>query len=566
LENSAYTTAPDRAITGELWWDTGNNILKVYTGSAWKNVGSTTAQSSKPSLAGSNVGDLWWETTNGQLWAYDGTLLDYKLIGPIGGAAGVSAETIKDSSDNDVDILSFTIGSNRYAILSNTPTFTPKNSISGFQTIKPGLNIASQTYLSNSRFNGQASDSVLLSGLSANSFMRTDNATTTTGTLTVNNNSGLYVGTSNNLRLSVSSPNVAVTNQTSLGAMNFRVTSGAGVINAMDIYPNGNVVANFDFLVAGNISFTNASNDLVVTGTSASTNYATGALRLTAGGLGVFGNINSGGSQNRFVGNVTAQNLNSNAVVSGTTFVGTNFYGTVQTPTQPSITSLGTLTGLTVAGTVGATNYTGLISTNAQPYINSLGTLSALTVSGTSTLGGNTNVKITGGSTGQFLQTDGAGNLIWASAVTTITNTANTVALFGTTGALTANSKLQFNTVTGNLYVGGAINATGDITGFFSSDIKLKENLQPITNALNKVTTINGVTFNWNEIARSQLDKGDARESGVIAQEIQAVLPEVVTERENGYLAVNYEKIVPLLIEAIKELRAEVDVLKSKVQ
>ncbi len=114
---------------------------------------------------------------------------------------------------------------------------------------------------------------------------------------------------------------------------------------------------------------------------------------------------------------------------------------------------------------------------------------------------------------------------------------------------------------TGALTVTGAITATGDITAFFTSDARLKDNLQPITDALSKVKTLDGVTFNWNNLAE---DKDlDVREAGVIAQQVQNILPEVVTQRDNGYLAVRYEKLVPLLIEAIKELNAKVEQLEK---
>jgi hypothetical protein len=90
----------------------------------------------------------------------------------------------------------------------------------------------------------------------------------------------------------------------------------------------------------------------------------------------------------------------------------------------------------------------------------------------------------------------------------------------------------------------------------------LKENLQPITDALTKVKTLDGVTFNWNNLAEDK--ELDVREAGVIAQQVQNILPEVVTQRDNGYLAVRYEKLVPLLIEAIKELNAKVEQLEKK--
>ena len=100
----------------------------------------------------------------------------------------------------------------------------------------------------------------------------------------------------------------------------------------------------------------------------------------------------------------------------------------------------------------------------------------------------------------------------------------------------------------------------GDIIAFHSSDKRLKDNIKLIPNALDKVTSISGNTFNWNENTENE-GKGD---TGVIAQEVEALdLPGVTTTRENGYKAVRYEKLIPLLIEAIKELKAEVNELKS---
>jgi CII-binding regulator of phage lambda lysogenization HflD len=113
------------------------------------------------------------------------------------------------------------------------------------------------------------------------------------------------------------------------------------------------------------------------------------------------------------------------------------------------------------------------------------------------------------------------------------------------------------------LYVNGAIQATGDVTAYYSSDIRLKSKVENIENALDKLFAINGVTYNWNEIAR---DKDTTiREAGVIAQEVMSVLPEVVVVRENGYLAVRYDKLTALLIEGVKELATELRDLKKKL-
>ena len=102
------------------------------------------------------------------------------------------------------------------------------------------------------------------------------------------------------------------------------------------------------------------------------------------------------------------------------------------------------------------------------------------------------------------------------------------------------------------------LRVTGDIVAFSSSDRNLKENISPITKALEKVNSINGVTFT---------KKFDGTPlTGVIAQEIDALgLPGITTTRSSGYMAVDYEKLVPLLIEAIKELSTKVDVLENNI-
>ena len=107
---------------------------------------------------------------------------------------------------------------------------------------------------------------------------------------------------------------------------------------------------------------------------------------------------------------------------------------------------------------------------------------------------------------------------------------------------------------------GSQIEASGDVIAFGSSDERLKDNIKPITEPLWKLNQIGGYTFDWND----KQDTYEGHDVGVVAQEIHKVLPEVVAERSNGYLGVKYEKIVPLLIESIKELKQEVDDIKQK--
>jgi hypothetical protein len=125
-------------------------------------------------------------------------------------------------------------------------------------------------------------------------------------------------------------------------------------------------------------------------------------------------------------------------------------------------------------------------------------------------------------------------------------------------------SNQSYSTITGyanrmDLYATGGLSVYGgDIVAFAASDLTLKTNIEPIQNSLDKVNKLNGVLFDWNEKAEEKYGKV-GREAGVIAQEVEAVLPEVVTTREDGTKAVRYEKLVPLLIEAIKELNRKVE-------
>ena len=118
------------------------------------------------------------------------------------------------------------------------------------------------------------------------------------------------------------------------------------------------------------------------------------------------------------------------------------------------------------------------------------------------------------------------------------------------------NNSERFRTTSGGVTVTGALTATGDVTAF--SDITLKEDIEVIPNALDKVSQIRGVTF-----TRKDLDD-KSRKSGVIAQEVEKVLPEVVSTTEDGTKTVAYGNLVGLLIESIKELKAEVEELKKE--
>ena len=181
------------------------------------------------------------------------------------------------------------------------------------------------------------------------------------------------------------------------------------------------------------------------------------------------------------------------------------------------------------------------------------------------TTAGNKHIP-SGGSAGQFLKYSSSGTAVWATpsyttslAFSSITGKPTTLAGYGITDAASSSHTHTPSQVgLGNLSnsgnnLAGAFTATGDITAF--SDIRVKENIQTIPNALESVCMMRGVTYN---------KIGEQKESvGVIAQEIKEVLPQVVHENEDGMLSVAYGNITGVLIEAIKEQQKQIEELKS---
>lgn len=134
-------------------------------------------------------------------------------------------------------------------------------------------------------------------------------------------------------------------------------------------------------------------------------------------------------------------------------------------------------------------------------------------------------------------------------------------------------TKIEFHTtregspiataVSAIMHGNGDFEAKGDIIGFSLSDERLKTNISRIDNALDKLSKLDGVLYNWNQRAQD-LGKSDTeRQTGLLANQVKQVLPEATQERENGLLAINYEKIMGLVVEAIKELKEEVTLLKN---
>jgi hypothetical protein len=215
------------------------------------------------------------------------------------------------------------------------------------------------------------------------------------------------------------------------------------------------------------------------------------------------------------------------------------------------------------------TNYSTAIKTrlNAEGVVSGSAQISGLsitnntiTIAGTSTaLGGSisaaTILQGTGVVSGSSQVTKTLQQVTTAGATTSdaVSITNATASTNTTTGALI---------ITGGIGVGGGINAGGDIVAYASSDRRLKDNIQPIENPIEKINKIGGYSFDWNEEIQ---DTYKGKDYGVIAQEIEEVFPELVQTRDNGYKAVKYDKLVSVLIEGIKHLSKEVENLKEQL-
>jgi hypothetical protein len=234
LENASNTSAPGAPLTGQLWWDKTNNVMKVYNGTIFKVISAATASASQPT---SNVtGDLWFDTTNDQLKAYNGS--SFITIGPAStsgeGTSGAIVTTITDSAPgSDHVIVQMYVNNVIVSIFSKDATFTPAAAISGFATIGPGLNMS--TTVANAVFNGTATNADTLDTLNSTSFMRSDAATSNNTSISITSDTGLYVGGDSDARIFVSGTDVYHNNQTQDGDMIFQVNDGGVTTTALTI-------------------------------------------------------------------------------------------------------------------------------------------------------------------------------------------------------------------------------------------------------------------------------------------------------------------------------------------
>jgi len=310
LENGSNTTAPAAPLTGQLWWDKTNTLLKVYNGTTFKTISAATASASAPA---SNVtGDLWYDTTNQQVKVYTGS--SFIVVGPAftstEGTAGAIPETVNDNTATPHYITGLYVAGTRVAIVSKDANFTaaaPTSTL--FPTIYKGITISN------------SADTVM-----AGNVRNTGNVVVTSGgaTTAIIQSTGVLITGFNSVTGNVISGNV----------------STAGLVTA-----TGNVTG-------GNVISVAAISGVTVVATA----NVTGGNISTAGLVTVTGNITGGNVSTAglvtAVGNVRGGNVVSVAAVSGVSIVASGNVDSGNLRTTGLISSTGNITSVAnVAGT-----------------------------------------------------------------------------------------------------------------------------------------------------------------------------------------------------------------------
>jgi hypothetical protein len=335
LVNFAYSVSPINPQAGQIWYDTGNTVAKVWTGSIWKNLGSCTSQATAPSST--IPGDLWFDSLNKQLYVYDGTTpyasAGWILVGPGYSVVNGKSTAIRETIDSN-PVVSIYLDGVRTAIISAT-TFTPSTSITGFSSIQTGWNMSS-----NYTIYGTANNASYLGAQPAANYFRNNLNNSGTGTLSIVNNSGLTVGTFGQFVANISSNNVSLNNTVS-GTLNL-VNQGNV---ALTVTAAGQITVNTDPAVALGVatkqyvdnSFINAnlwgvSTAITAPAGTANTMIATTEFVVNNSGLYKY-KIYSGSSY------MWVDNTSANIVISGTTVAtasasGFNLYDGATATTQ----------------------------------------------------------------------------------------------------------------------------------------------------------------------------------------------------------------------------------------
>jgi hypothetical protein len=604
--NSGATSGPPNPLAGQLWWDTTNNILRVYSGTSWKiSTGATSAPfSSPPGDLSALGGDLWFDSTNQQLKIYSG--FSWVTVGPaatpVTGDTGAFPSVMTDTLGGSHIVTQIRIAGVPYVIISKD---TFPSALAGFSTVKAGINfstIASPVMQINTQdINATASTLVQRdssagitgAGITGTILTGTNYITSPTifATSSFNGNiagnvsadlvesttirsagisaSSGYTGT----LLTASQPNI-----TGLGTLTALNVNGNVTIVAASATLNGSPIARIgDPANFSSINSTPIGNAVPSTGafTTLTASALTTTAALTSNGTIIASTVQAGTLGNTgalLTGTLTTASQPNVTTASSLVSVANITTGTWSATTvQPQYGGTGVNNGTRTITLGGSLTTTAAWTLNQNVEINSSPTLRGTNFNSIPN-GALTNNSITINGTSVAL-----GGTYSASIVGSLTGTANQITASASTGNITLSAPQNLHTGTNfqvnSLGVGtgasgttGEIRATNNVVAYYSDD-RLKTRLGRIENALDKICSLEGFYYEANQTAQD-LGYAVQREMGISAQSTQLVAPEIVKPApiDDQYLTVQYERFAPLIIEAIKELRVEIDALKAKIK
>ena len=330
LENFAKNSAPLNPVEGQLWYDTtvGVDQLKVYDGTNFVAAGGLKKAPTQPLAGQSVVGDLWVDTDNQQLYLFTGS--GWVLVGPEfsqGLSTGTKPYTITGTDNLEYTVVLIEVEAKPVAIIS-TKSFTPKASITGFSSILPGFNLSSADIEGSGvgKFYGtsQKAESLIAANnevVAGSNFLRKDKVNIADFSLKINNNAGLDVGNTAIFNLGVESQAAVFSHRTSGANIDFRVNDAGTTKTVLRLDSNTNVginnLAPSEALdVTGNIK---ASGELYVDAVTDSVSVSTGAL-IVKGGVGIAKQLRVGDTAT-FEDDITVRNIvtvNNNTYDIGT--------------------------------------------------------------------------------------------------------------------------------------------------------------------------------------------------------------------------------------------------------
>ena len=395
-----------------------------------------------------------------------------------------------------------------------------------------------------------SSDTTLPSGLVSGSSQITDGSGIVSGSITEQLPSGVVSGSS---QVTSGASAAEVLSKSSLTDE----IEGSGIFAGGNLWSIGTSTSNVGDLSSGNqLSLYGTSisglTSFDISGTAKSFDYVSSDVRYidTNAGVSIALKPDADATKSWVVDTDGDLVSNGGGWASGNAYMNNLIASSSVTASNMIITNDVIISGdLNVAGT---TTYT---STN---NVNIGDNIIELNFGGSATEGGILVKDATGTTT--------SGSLLWNSV-----SDSWTAGALGSESDIVTNSNFNstrpsiaiFNTISGsNIHSEGTVTAEGDIVAYASSDERLKDEIIPISNPLEKINSIGGYSFVWN---KEKQDIYNGKDYGVIAQEIEEILPELVDNRKDGYKAVKYDRLVSLLIEGIKELSAEVKELKEKI-